>query len=172
MQKRIYIETTIPSSYYTLRTDDVSLDRQKLTRQWWDEYAELFIFTSSTAVETELRLGTGKTTQDRLALLAGVEIYDPTIEILQIAQIYIDRLIMPKAPQGDALHLAIASFHQVDAMLTWNCTHLANPNKFDFIAQINRELGLTTPELKTPLDYLRGTAQNGKVQPSSKPRNE
>ena len=172
MQKRIYLETTIPSSYYTLRTDDVSLDRQKLTRQWWDEYAELFILTSSTAVETELRLGTGKTTQDRLALLAGVEIYAPTIEILQIAQIYIDRLIMPKAPQGDALHLAIASFHQVDAMLTWNCTHLANPNKFDFIARINRELGLTTPELKTPLDYLGGTAQNGKVQPSSKPRNE
>ncbi len=172
MQKRIYLETTIPSSYYTLRTDDVSLDRQKLTRQWWNEYAELFILTSSTAVETELRLGTGKTTQDRLALLAGVEIYAPTIEILQIAQIYIDRLIMPKAPQGDALHLAIASFHQVDAMLTWNCTHLANPNKFDFIARINRELGLTTPELKTPLDYLGGTAQNGKVQPSSKPRNE
>ena len=172
MQKRIYIETTIPSSYYTLRTDDVSLDRQKLTRQWWDEYANLFTLTSSTAVETELRLGTGKITQDRLALLAGVEIYVPTIEILQIAQIYIDRLVMPKAPQGDALHLAIASFHQVDTMLTWNCTHLANPNKFDFIARINRELGLTTPELKTPLDYLGGTAQNGKVQPSSKPRNE
>ncbi len=158
MQKRIYIETTIPSSYYTLRTDDVSLARQKLTRQWWDEYANLFILTSSTAVETELRLGTGKTTQDRLALLAGVEIYVPTIEILQITQIYIDRSIMPKGPQGDALHLALASFHQVDAMLTWNCTHLANPNKFNLIARINRELGLMTPELTTPLDYLGGTA--------------
>ena len=158
MQKRIYIETTIPSSYYTLRTDDVSLARQKLTRQWWDEYASLFILTSSTAVETELRLGTGKTTQDRLALLAGVEIYVPTIEILQITQIYIDRSIMPKGPQGDALHLAIASFHQVDAMLTWNCTHLANPSKFDLIARINRELGLRTPKLTTPLDYLGGTA--------------
>ena len=158
MQKRIYIETTIPSSYYTLRADDLSLNRQKLTRQWWDEYANLFILTSSTAVETELRLGTGKATRDRLALLAGVEIYVPTIEILQITQIYIDRLIMPKGPQGDALHLAIASFHQVDAMLTWNCTHLANPNKFDFIARINRELGLGTPKLTTPLDYLGGTA--------------
>ena len=158
MQKRIYIETTIPSSYYTLRTDDVSLARQKLTRQWWDEYAHLFILTSSTAVETELRLGTGKTTQGRLALLAGVEIYVPTIEILQITQIYIDRSIMPKGLQGDALHLAIASFHQVDAMLTWNCKHLANPNKFNFIARINRELGLMTPKLTTPLDYLGGTA--------------
>ena len=157
MQKRIYIETTIPSSYYTLRTDEESLIRQKLTRQWWNEYADIFTLTSSSAVETELRLGTGKVTQDRLALLGNVEIYVSTIEILQIAQIYIDRLIMPKEPQGDALHLAIASFHQVDAILTWNCTHLANPNKFDFIARINRELGLATPQLTTPFDYLGGT---------------
>ncbi len=156
MQKRIYIETTIPSSYYTLRTDEESIFRQKLTRQWWHEYAHLFTLTSSSAVETELRLGTGKATQDRLALLEGIQIFDPTIEIAQIARIYIERLIMPKEPQGDALHLAIASFHQVDAILTWNCAHLANPNKFDFIARINQELGLVTPKLTTPFDYLGG----------------
>ena len=158
MQKRIYIETTIPSSYYTLRTDDVSLTRQKLTRQWWDEYAELFILTSSTAVIDELEEGSRQVTLDRLALLDGIEIFDPTVEIGHIAQIYMEKLIMPQEPQGDALHLAIASFYRVDILLTWNCTHLANPNKFDFITRINRELGLTTPELKTPHDYLGGTA--------------
>ena len=157
MQKRIYIETTIPSSYYTLRTDEESLIRQKLTRQWWDGYAEMFMLTSSTAVIEELEQGSSQVVLDRLVLLDGIEIFVSSIEILQIAQIYIDRLIMPKEPQGDALHLAFASFHQVDAMLTWNCMHLANPNKFDFIARINRELGLPTPELKTPLDYLGGT---------------
>ena len=156
MQKRIYIETTIPSSYYTLRTDDVSLNRQKLTCQWWDEYADTFTLTSSTAVVEELEQGSRQVTLDRLALLDGMEFFEPTIEIVQITQIYIDRLVMPQKPQGDALHLAIASFHQVDAILTWNCMHLANPNKFDFIARINRELGLTTPELTTPLDYLQG----------------
>ena len=65
---------------------------------------------------------------------------------------------MPKEPQGDALHLAIATFHQVDALLTWNCAHLANPNKFDFIIRINQELGLPTPMLTTPADYLGGTS--------------
>ena len=153
MQKRIYIETTIPSSYYTLRTDEESLIRQKLTRQWWDEYAIQFILTSSTAVVEELKQGNRQATLDRLTLLDGIEIFVPSIEILQIEQIYIDRLIMPKEPQGDALHLAFASYHQVDAMLTWNCMHLANPNKFGSIAQINRELGLTTPKLTTPFDY-------------------
>ena len=158
MQKRIYIETTIPSSYYTLRTDEESIFRQKLTRQWWDEYAELFILTSSTAVVEELEQGSRQVTLDRLALLEGIEMFEPTVESVQIAQIYIERLIMPQKPQGDALHLAIASFHEIDVMLTWNCTHLANPNKFNFITRINRELGLPTPELTTPLDYLGGTA--------------
>ena len=157
MQKRIYIETTIPSSYYTLRTDEESLAKQKLTRQWWDKYAGLFILTSSTAVATELGRGERNATQKRIDLLEGIELFVPTVEIVRITQIYIDRLIMPKEPQGDALHLAIASFHQVDALLTWNCTHLANPNKFDFITRINRELGLPTPMLTTPLDYLGGT---------------
>ncbi len=156
MQKRIYIETTIPSSYYTLRTDEESLIRQKLTRQWWDEYANLFTLTSSTAVIDELVEGSRQVTLDRLALLDSVEMFNPTVESVQISQIYIEKLIMPQKPGGDALHLAIASFHQIDVILTWNCMHLANPNKFDFIARINTELGLTTPELKTPLDYLGG----------------
>lgn len=158
MQKRIYIETTIPSSYYTLRTDDVSLARQKLTRQWWDEYANLFILTSSTAVIDELEEGSTEVTLDRLALLDGIEIFDPTVEIVDIAQVYMEKLIMPQEPQGDAFHLAIASFYRVDILLTWNCIHLANPNKFDFITRINQELGLATPELKTPQDYLGGSA--------------
>ena len=64
---------------------------------------------------------------------------------------------MPQDPLGDAFHLAIASFYRVDALLTWNLAHLANPNKFDYIVEINHELGLPTPELTTPLDYSGGT---------------
>ena len=157
MQKRIYIETTIPSSYYTLRTDEESLVKQRLTRQWWNEYANLFILTSSTAVIDELEEGSRQVKLDRLALLDGIEIFDPTVEILHIAQVYMEKLIMPQEPQGDAFHLAIASFYRVDILLTWNCAHLANPNKFDFIIRINQELGLPTPVLTTPADYLGGT---------------
>lgn len=64
---------------------------------------------------------------------------------------------MPRDPHGDALHVAIASFHHVDAILTWNFAHIANPNKIHLIQGINHELGLPTPELTTPLDYFGGT---------------
>ena len=157
MQKRIYIETTIPSFYYTLRTDEESLVKQRATRHWWAQYADRFILTSSTAVVVELRRGKSKAAQARLDLLEGVELFESNSEIDQITQIYMDRFVMPQDPLGDALHLAIASFHKVDTLLTWNLAHLANPNKLDFITQINQELGLPTPELATPLDYLGDT---------------
>ena len=155
-QKRIYIETTIPSFYYTLRTDAESRVRQKWTRQWWNEYAGIFTLTSSVAVLEEISRGTSDKIQDRLDLLKDVELLPITGYIENIARIYIDRLVMPQDPSGDALHLAIASFHNVDALLTWNCRHLANANKIHSIRQINQELGLFVPELTTPLNYLGG----------------
>lgn len=158
IKKRIYIDTSIPSAYYTLRTDEGSLARQRVTQQWWDQYADLFILTSSPAVIEELNDGKSEKTRDRIALVENLEILPITAEILQITQIYIDRLIMPQDPAGDALHLAIATFHRMDALLTWNRSHIANANKIPFIQQINRELGLTTPELTTPLYYLGGNS--------------
>ena len=153
-QHRIYIETTIPSFYYTLRTDIESLAKQSWTRKWWKEYADQFILLSSTAVIDELRRGTSEKTQVRIDLIKDIEMLPVPSKINQIAQTYIDRLIMPQDLFGDAHHLALASFHNADALLTWNCKHLANLNKIYRIRQINQELGLPTPELATPLNYL------------------
>ncbi len=118
MQKRIYIEATIPSFYYTTRTDKESLDKLKATRQWWNEYADRFILTFSIAVVAELRRGTGKAAHDRLNLLEGIELFESNSTIAQITQIYIDSFVMPQDPLGDAFHLAIASFNQVDVLPT------------------------------------------------------
>jgi hypothetical protein len=59
-------------------------------------------------------------------------------------------------PAGDAIHLALASFHKCDFLVTWNCLHLANANKFGHIRRINTMLGLFTPVLATPLQLLGG----------------
>jgi hypothetical protein len=46
MATRVYIETTIPSLYHTLRTDAESVARTHWSRQWWAEYASRFeLFT-------------------------------------------------------------------------------------------------------------------------------
>ena len=156
MLRRVYIETTVPSFYYTLRTDSGSLARMTWTRQWWHEYAEQFELTSSAAVIAELRRGASEKTESRIKLLKDVQLLPITDEVEQIASIYVDKLVMPREPAGDALHLAIASFHRTDVLLTWNCRHLANPNKMEHIRLVNYELGLPMPLLTTPLNFLSG----------------
>ena len=44
--------------------------------------------------------------------------------------------------------------HRCDFLLTWNCRHLANANKFSHIQQINLRLGWFTPLLITPLQLI------------------
>ena len=156
MQKRVYIETTIPSFYHTHRTDVESVARMHWTRQWWNENVSTVHLATSAAVIAELRQSSEEQAQARLDLLADLPLLQITGEVERIAQIYINALVMPNDPTGDALHLALASFHKVDILLTWNCAHLANANKIDHIRLVNYELGLPTPLLTTPLNFLSG----------------
>ena len=71
-KKRIYIETSIPSAYYTLRTDEDALAKQRITRHWWNEYANQFSLTSSAAVIAELTRGRSDATQARCALIESI----------------------------------------------------------------------------------------------------
>lgn len=150
-----YIETTIPSFYYTSRSDAQSLARHRWTREWWDEMGPNFDLYSSDAVLTELERGTIVSLKsDRIALISELSLLEITDQVVETATMYVDRLVMPRDAAGDALHLALASCYSMDVLLTWNCRHLANPNKFGHIHQVNNDIGLETPLLTTPLNYL------------------
>jgi hypothetical protein len=71
-------------------------------------------------------------------------------EVVAIAERYMAEHLVPAEVAGDATHLAAASVHEMDFLLTWNIRHLANPNKTDHLTVINRRLGLLTPAIVTP----------------------
>lgn len=75
-------------------------------------------------------------------------------EVIDIVEVYISRQLMPNDPKGDALHLALASYHKCDALVSWNCRHIVNYNKFEHFKKVNTLLGLNTPALVTPLELL------------------
>ncbi len=81
--------------------------------------------------------------------------------VAEAVDAYIARHVMPHDPGGDALHLAAASFHRCDFLVTWNCRHLANANKFGHIRRVNDILGLGNPALVTPLELLNEDPING-----------
>lgn len=152
--KSIYIETSVPSFFYTLRSDPESVARMHWTQQWWEQCSKSYDLFSSAAVIAELQRGKSTKTLERIDLLSDISMLSISSAAIEIAEVYIKKLIMPKDPEGDALHLALASYYKCDALLTWNCRHIANANKFSQIRRVNYGLGLTTPILATPLNFF------------------
>jgi predicted nucleic acid-binding protein len=126
------------------------------TRQWWDHKRHDYILVTSEAVLEELQHGDYPNKEKTISLVEEIKLVRIEPPIIEIVQTYIDHKVMPRDPTGDALHLALASYHKCDFLLTWNCSHLANANKFKHISRINTMLGLYVPILATPLEMLGG----------------
>jgi hypothetical protein len=154
MRYRIYIETTIPSFYHEQRQEADMVARRQWTRQWWKTAAGRHQLVTSAAVIGELEAGGFPDRSKCLDLVASLPVIPIESEIEEIVAAYIRHRVMPKDPVGDALHLALASYHKCDFLVTWNCQHLANANKFGHIRRVNALLGLFVPNLVTPLELL------------------
>jgi hypothetical protein len=157
VQPRVYIETTIPSFYYEVRTEAEMVARRAWTREWWDNRRPEFELVTSEAVIDELESGNVPEKAAALALVEKLPLLEINEAIADIVDAYINHHVMPADPAGDALHLALASYHRCDFLLTWNCRHLANANKFAHIRRVNGILGLFVPALVTPLELLGET---------------
>ena len=154
MKSRIYIETTIPSFYCETRTDLEAVARRNWTQHWWDFKRHSYDVYLSPAVLDELKAGDYPAKAEVLSLVAGIAVLPIEDSVWEIVETYIRHSLMPADPGGDALHLAMASYHKCDFLLTWNCQHLANANKFQHIRIVNGMLGLHVPSLVTPLELL------------------
>ncbi|MGD0090039.1 MAG: type II toxin-antitoxin system VapC family toxin [Planctomycetota bacterium] len=152
--ERVYIEATIPSAYYDERSEPEMVARQRWTREWWDYHRQGYELVTSLAVREEVGAGNPSLRQQRLDLLTGLPDLAAEPQIFDIVDVYIERYVMPRDRAGDALHLALASFHKCDILLTWNCRHLANHSKVEHIRRVNTLLGLHVPSLLTPLELL------------------
>jgi predicted nucleic acid-binding protein len=154
VKPKVYIETSIPSFYYEERPEPDMVARKLWTRQWWEQSGSYYSLVTSVAVLDELRQGTYPNKTAVLDLVNTLPLIPVTQEIVEIVQTYIQHHVMPQDPVGDALHLALASYHKCDFLLTWNCRHLANANKFGHIRRVNALLGLYVPALVTSLELL------------------
>jgi predicted nucleic acid-binding protein len=154
---RIYVDTTIPSMYHSRRTDPKLVAWRSVTRAWWKLALGSCELLTSPAVLRELVRGRSDLVPERLEMLKDLELLLPDDDIDRTAALYVRHKTMPSDLQGDALHLALASHHNCDVLVTWNYHHLANPNKLNRIRMLNIELGLSVPRILTPEQLLEET---------------
>src|SRR5215471_9874907 len=164
MKPTLYLETTIPS-YYTARPvrDVIVLAHQEITRMWWEQRLPLFTIYISPVVLEEARQGDPEAAQRRLEVLAPFPVLEATAAIERLAETYMTQLSLPDKALRDVAHLAFACGYELDYLVTWNCTHIANAELRRRLIALNTTLGLQTPTICTP-EELMGTEEADHVR--------
>ncbi len=155
MKESIYLETTVVS-YYTSKPsrDIIVLAHQEITRQWWPTAIRRYnVFISEVVIE-EASFGDPEAAKRRLEELKDFSHLELNDKVEEIAQIYMERLEIPEKSFRDAAHLAVASVHNIDYLVTWNCTHLANGEIIKKLMKINGSFGISTPIICTPEELM------------------
>lgn len=153
--KRVYIETSIVS-YLTARParDLLAAAWQNATSRWWDGPRTRFaLFTSQLVVE-EATQGDATAAERRLHALKDIAHLAMPDPVAALGDELIRGGALPESATGDALHVAIAAYHGIDYLLTWNCRHLDNAEMRPLMRSVCAIKGYTCPEICTPLELM------------------
>lgn len=155
MPSRIYIETSIVS-YLTSRPskDLIRSACQQITKAWWEHGRLTAMSYSSPYVVEEAGAGDPQAASNRLNALREIPLLPITPEIPELAEFLVLGGGLPAKARFDALHIACAAYHQLDVLLTWNCTHIANPAQLPVMRGLCAAKGYKLPELVTPFELM------------------
>lgn len=146
MKQGIYLETSVIGAYL----DNGEPFRRDLTIRWWEHEMAAYRSVISPLVSSELSRLQEPHRSSYLKLVQGLEHVDLTEEAAILAEGYISRGIFHRKYIADALHVAIASFHKIDYLVTWNFGHLANVRRQARIKLFNTAAGFYVPMIVTP----------------------
>jgi len=156
MKPTVYLDATIPSFYFEDRPGTVMQAWREITVEFWDHARDRYELFLSDETLRELQ-ETGYPEDKRrqcLALVSGLRRLALTPEVSDLAAYYVLERLMPADDLGDAFHLAFATWFRVPYLLTWNCKHPANANKFEHIQVLNARRRLVSPALISPAQLL------------------
>lgn len=155
MKPTVYLETTIPSYLASRPSRDlITAAHQQITHTWWLDHRQKFEMFISQTVLDEASAGDRGVAQRRLALLDGLAHLDVSDECLALGQTLVGRGRIPRSAAADALHVAVATVHRMDYLLTWNCAHIANARLRPMIQYACKEFGCQAPVICTPEQLL------------------
>ena len=150
MKRKVYIETSV-ISYLTARPSKtiIGAAHQQITQAWWETRNDYDLFVSG-SVLAECAVGDAEAAEKRLNAINGITILSTTDSAINLARDFILNSIVPRKAAEDALHIALATIHGMDYLLTWNCRHIANMEIQRNISHYLESIGLLMPIMCTP----------------------
>ncbi|MDM8559581.1 PIN domain-containing protein [Candidatus Parabeggiatoa sp. HSG14] len=146
----LYLETSVWNFYFA----DDAPEKKAITKQFFDNLAGYDIFISNIVSKEIARAPDEK----RELLVNLIDVYEPhelevTDEALSLAKKYIEEGALPTKAFYDAVHAAVATIYELDALISWNLKHLASLRRMEKINGVNLKEGYSKKlELITPME--------------------
>jgi predicted nucleic acid-binding protein len=84
----------------------------------------------------------------------NLEIIYVTDDAVKLAKGYIDENVVGKTSFDDCVHIALATIHKVDILVSWNFKHIVNVYRIRGYNSVNLRLGYQTLEIRSPKDII------------------
>ena len=154
-KSRVYLETTVISYLAARPSKHAALASwQQITREFWEDYKDKFTFVISPVVLTEANEGDADAAKRRREVLSHLTVLEVLPEADILTQKLLDFGAVPQSFRSDAEHIAIATVHGVEYLVSWNQKHIVNENKQENINQVCLDAGFEPITICTPAELI------------------
>jgi predicted nucleic acid-binding protein len=155
MSETVYIETSLVG-YLTARPSNnlILMANLEITRRWWDTRRSQFTLYISQVVLDESAEGDAEMATRRLEILQDLAVLELTEAVQDLGAQFLKRSNLPSKASDDAIHIAAATIHGLDYLLTWNCKHIANAQIQRKLTEICLDFGYKLPTICTPYELM------------------
>jgi len=156
VKPRIYIDTSVFGGYF----DE---EFQEFTQPLFERIQKQeFILLFSTVTQDELENAPIRVQKLVRQLSAELtEFIDLTVEAIELANQYVAEKVVGQTSYADCLHIALATIHRADFLISWNFKHIVNVQRIMGYNSINIKNGYKQLEIRSPRDFMTYEDDNG-----------
>jgi hypothetical protein len=146
---RIYVDTSVIGGCFD---DEFKLWSNKLIQEFRDG---LHIPVISELIQAEISLAPQEVRHMLLDLMkCQCQVLAETEESIGLAHKYLTAAILSKKFENDARHIALATIHNVNMVVSWNFKHIVHFDKIQKFNSVNIREGYKTIEIYSPMEVV------------------
>lgn len=149
MQQRLYIDTSVFGGFYDEEFEEFT--KPLFSRIQKKEF--VLLFSPVTQDELENAPEQVKELVQHLKV-EFTEFIELTEEAVELANQYVVGKVVGQASYADCLHIALATIHHADFLVSWNFKHIVNVQRIMGYNSINIKNGYKHLEIRSPRDLM------------------
>ncbi|MCL2798246.1 MAG: type II toxin-antitoxin system VapC family toxin [Firmicutes bacterium] len=150
---RLYLETSVFNFIFADDAPDKKADTLKL----FDEIRSgKFVPYTSDYVVGELELAPQPKREQMLDFINryGIRMLEKSEHSERLAGVYVAEGIIPEKYKTDALHIAVATAHELDMIVSWNFKHIVRHKTIRLTESVNLREGYKKIWIHSPMEVI------------------